>query len=395
MAELHTPAIIHLIVLLLSLFKLRTLVDDANITVHLIITVLSFCGSISALGIRPWQSVKRRISQFRDMIMSASRAKTKSPGSLLTDTEISSTTSDGVSFEHDQSDQNQLQTSRSRESKSSSKKKRLVRLRYLPLFGNDKDNNNLENKSIKSPRPSNLLLRRLSDNKTLCRKDSFTTLTTSPASVDNFFMSYRFPVTKQMEQLVFRKVRRGRISNKSKEISIENIKGEIVGSVDYSTAAERCIRILKDARGRPCALIQQVLDETIFGGHTFRVYGYRPCTSGQRTSRGEDTVGWYFWGEIKNTGSPGGKFILKKKRCSTDNGSTSADHYLAKPFGSFFAKDKSKGYTIFDSEEKECVKMISLKNRSNKGIMIAPKRDMCLMLAFCAVVEEMVENLMM
>lgn len=201
------------------------------------------------------------------------------------------------------------------------------------------------------------------------------------------FMSHRLPETTKTEKLIFRK-----LPNKG-DIVIETSGGEMIGSIDHSR--DGTIRRVKNAEGKPCAIIQQKITEYACGLRptiSFRVYGDKPSTPGQKPStRAKSASGCYLWAEIKNAGSLGGKFVMK--RYSSQTNSCSADGYCAKRFGSLFSKDKCKGFNILDSEEKECAKMVSLQKNRNKGTVIAPKRDMCLMLAFCAVVDEIVEHL--
>lgn len=225
--------------------------------------------------------------------------------------------------------------------------------------------------------------------------------TTSPIQTKNSslserysFMSYRFPVTKSTEKLVLRKRRRS--NNKT----IETSDGDFMGSLEHGSplTGDRDIRILKDATGKPCAIIQLIKDESILYGPStvFQIYGDKPSHFGQLPSYDKDILkavnGCYLWAEIRNTGSMGGG-TFAMKRYSSKTSFCSADEYTAKRFGSIFKRD-FKGFSFFNSKEKECVKMVSLQDNA-KGIVIAPKHDTCLMLAFCAVVDEMVENLLM
>lgn len=169
-----------------------------------------------------------------------------------------------------------------------------------------------------------------------------------------------------------------------RDIVIETSDGQIVGSVDVND--EGTTRLLKDAGGKTCAVILHSHDNS---ANVFKIYSNKPATPGQQKSKKNIIGGLYLWAEIKNTGSMGGKFVMQ--RYSSDTSSCSANHHIAKRFGSLFSKSKSKGYTFLDSEDKECVKMVSLENRA-KGVLIAPNRDTGLMLAFCVVVDEMVEQ---
>lgn len=229
---------------------------------------------------------------------------------------------------------------------------------------------------------------RADSSKTAC---TFRSLDTeAPALDEHSFMTHRLPITTETKKLVFIKQRRTNI------VLIETTEGERIGSIDYSSQSKQGIRSLRDASGTVCAIIQKKVHNALLRDRsrsTFRVYGTKPCYSGQKPSRDEIAFGFYVWAEIKNSGSLGGKFVMKKKLCPTTTSSCSDDQHVAKPFGSFLSK--AKGYNIFDSQEKQCVKMVSLNKKHSKGIMIAPKHDLCLMLAFCTVVDEMVENLLM
>lgn len=198
-------------------------------------------------------------------------------------------------------------------------------------------------------------------------------------------MSNQFPMTSKTEKVVFQK------QTNQRGIVIETSEGEIIGSIDVIND-EGTTRLLKDASGKTCAVILQTLDKSALNtGHVFKVYNNKPAVPRQQASKHKIVHGLYLWAEIKNTGAMGGKFVMK--RYSSETSSCSADKHTTKWFGSLFSKVKSKGYTFLDSHKKECVKMFSLENRA-KGILIAPNRDMCLMMAYCAVVDEMVQQRM-
>ncbi|CAJ1968688.1 unnamed protein product [Cylindrotheca closterium] len=194
-------------------------------------------------------------------------------------------------------------------------------------------------------------------------------------------MSHQFPMFTDTQKVVFRK------QPKQRDIAIETNTGVTIGSIVFVN--EGTLRLLKDASGKTCGMIRKTRDKSVGGGNLFQVYSNKPVMPGQKQSKNKIMTGCYLWAEIKNTGSMGGKFVMK--RYSGETSSCSGGEHRAQPFGSLFSKDKTKGYTFLDGDGKECTKMISLKNR-DKGIAIAPRRDTGLMLAFCAVVDEMVER---
>lgn len=211
---------------------------------------------------------------------------------------------------------------------------------------------------------------------------TFGSMDTLDPFVDGYqSMSYGFPMTSETQKVVFRK------QSNQRDMSIETNTGEMIGSIDVIREGD--IRLLKDVSGKTCAIILQTRENELGGANVFQVYCNKPSTPRQKPSKSETANGCYLWAEIKNTGSMGGKFVMK--RYSPETFSCSVEQHSTKPFGSLFAKDKSKGYTFLDCEEKECIKMVLLRNRG-KGIAIAPYRDTGLMLSFCAVVEEMVER---
>lgn len=211
---------------------------------------------------------------------------------------------------------------------------------------------------------------------------TFGSMDTLDPSVDGYpSMSYGFPMTSETQKVVFRK------QSNQRGVSIETNTGELIGSIDVIREGD--IRLLKDVSGKTCGIILHTRENSLGGANVFQVYCNKPSTPRQKPSKSEIVNGCYLWAEIKNTGSMGGKFVMK--RYSPETFTCSVEQHSTKPFGSLFAKDKSKGYTFSDCEEKECIKMVSLRNKG-KGIAIAPYRDTGLLLAFCAVVDEMVER---
>lgn len=209
-----------------------------------------------------------------------------------------------------------------------------------------------------------------------------TTFFTADTDAIDYSMSHLLPRTKKTEKIIFKRV----ANTKKKELSIENSEGEKIAYLDYSQANDGK-RFLKDVHGRFCAVIIHQSDKTD-GNNVFKICGNRPAS---RTQRLSNETGYYTWAEVRNSGSLGGKFCMK--RYCEGTLSCSMDDHVTKPFGSLFNTRKSRGYAFLDSKKKECVKMVIL-NRGGKGIMVAPERDMCLMLAFAAVVDEMLENRM-
>jgi len=217
-----------------------------------------------------------------------------------------------------------------------------------------------------------------------CTHGSATTATTffsADTDAADYCMSMMFPVTKTTELIIFRK------SSNKRDISIQRSDGEIVGTVDYSMVNQGK-RIIKDAFGRTCAAIFLKTESMggMVGVNVFKICGNKPASRSQRLS---NETGYYTWAEVKNTGVLGAKFVMD--RFSPETLSCSADQHSTKTFGSLFNKQKDKGCVIFDSKKKECTKMASLENR-DKGILVGPRRDLCLILAFCAVVDEMMER---
>ncbi|KAL3926285.1 MAG: hypothetical protein SGBAC_013535 [Bacillariaceae sp.] len=211
---------------------------------------------------------------------------------------------------------------------------------------------------------------------------TFGSMDTLDPSVDGYpSMSYGFPMTAETLKVFFRK------QSNQRDVSIETNTGEFIGSIDVRRKGD--IRLLKDVSGKTCAIILHTHENSLGGANVFQVYCNKPSTPRQKPSKSEIVNGCYLWAEIKNTGFMGGKFVMK--RYSPETFTCSVEQHIAKPFGSLFAKDRSKGYTFSDCEEKGCTKMVSLRNKG-KGIVIAPYRDTGLLLAFCAIVDEMVER---
>jgi hypothetical protein len=208
-----------------------------------------------------------------------------------------------------------------------------------------------------------------------------TTFQTADTEAVDYSISLLLPMTKKTEKVIFK-----RVPNNKREISIENSEGEKIAYLDYSMAHQGK-RFLKDKHGRFCAVIIHQSDK-MEGNNVFKICGNRPAS---RTQRLSNETGYYTWAEVRNSGSFGGKFCMK--RYSEETLTCSADQHVTKPFGLLFNTRKSRGYVFTDSKKKECVKMVIL-NRGGKGIMVAPDRDLCLMISFVAVVDEMMENRM-
>jgi hypothetical protein len=208
------------------------------------------------------------------------------------------------------------------------------------------------------------------------------TFLTADTDAVNYSMSHLLPMSKRTEKVIFK-----RVPNNKGEISIENSDGEKIAYLDCSMANEGK-RFLKDKHGRFCAAIIRQSDKEKEGTNVFKICGNRPAS---RTQRLSNETGYYTWAEVRNSGSFGGKFCMK--RYSEETLTCSADQHVTKPFGLLFNTRKSRGYVFTDSKKKECVKMVIL-NHEGKGIMVAPDRDLCLMISFVAVVDEMIENRM-
>jgi hypothetical protein len=208
-----------------------------------------------------------------------------------------------------------------------------------------------------------------------------TTFQTADMEAIDYSMSHILPMTKRTERLIFK-----RVPHNKREISIENSEGEKIAYLD-NTMANEGKRFLKDKLGRFCAVIIHQNDK-IDGTNVFKICGNRPASRKQRLS---NETGYYTWAEVRNTGSLGGKFCMKKY--SEETLTCSADQHVTKSFGLLFNTRKSRGYVFTDSKKKECVKMVIL-NCGGKGIMVAPDKDLCLMISYVAVVDEMIENRM-
>eukprot|EP00980_Cylindrotheca_fusiformis_P017357 scaffold5380_cov131-Cylindrotheca_fusiformis.AAC.34 len=206
-----------------------------------------------------------------------------------------------------------------------------------------------------------------------------TTFFTADTEAVDYSMSHLLPMTKEVEKVIFK-----RVPGKKRDIAIEDSNGEELAYLDYSQAGSGK-RFLTDKHGRFCAVIILQSDKLI-GNNVFKICGNRPASKTQRLS---NDTGYYTWAEVRNSGSLGGKFCLK--RYCEETLSCSIDQHVTKPFGSLFNTRKSRGYAFLDSKKVECAKMAML-NHGGKGIKIAPDQDMCLMIAYAAVVHEMLEN---
>lgn len=265
-------------------------------------------------------------------------------------------------------------------SKSSTRKSRILMsgMPMIPLTDYDEDEEEAT-KSPVAPRKQPPQLRPL--DKILMRDYPSTTTATTFLSADtdaiDYSMSSMFPLTKETERIILK-----RVPNK-RDIFIEDSDGDKIGMIDFSMVNQGK-RLIKDACGQTCALIFLNSDK-LGGNNIFKICGNKPATRRQRLS---NETGYYTWAEVKNTGSFGGKFVMN--RFSPETSACTAEPHLTKAFGSLFSRGKSKGYVFCDAEKKECVKMVSLKK--GKGLIVGPNRDLCLMLAYAACVDEMVEH---
>lgn len=192
-------------------------------------------------------------------------------------------------------------------------------------------------------------------------------------------MSDFLPITKTPKKLFFR-----RQASENKTL-IDDSDGNNIAYIDYSDAKEGK-RYLKNANGFNCAII--IRQSSSAGGK----YTFKICSSTKavtKKQRKSSETGYYTWAEVKNTGALGGNFALK---FYSDTTSTCSDHkHEAKPFGSLFNVRASRGIIITNHKNSTCSKMVTLNN-GDRGILVAPDQDLCLMLAYAAIVDEMIEN---
>lgn len=192
-------------------------------------------------------------------------------------------------------------------------------------------------------------------------------------------MSDFLPITKTPKKLFFR-----RQVSENKTL-IDDSDGNNIAYIDYSDAKEGK-RYLNNANGLNCAII--IRQSSSAGGK----YIFKICSSKKsvtKKQRKSSETGYYTWAEVKNTGALGGNFALK---FYSDTTSTCSDHkHEAKPFGSLFNTRASRGIIITNHKNSTCSKMVTLNN-GDRGILVAPDQDLCLMLAYAAIVDEMIEN---
>jgi hypothetical protein len=172
---------------------------------------------------------------------------------------------------------------------------------------------------------------------------------------------------------VFLKATQG--SDDARELSIKNIQGETLATWEASSC--RTMRVLKDASGNICAYIQHSL---VNGQNKYKICSYKPMNDEHQSGH----TGLYTWAEVKNAGTFGVKFSMRMRGNSPDRFTTES----FAPSLLHWSK-RTRGFLMLKNKE-ACARLTHLQ--SAKTLDVPPGIDLCLMICYTAIIDEMVES---
>ena len=161
-----------------------------------------------------------------------------------------------------------------------------------------------------------------------------------------------------------------------KGIMIQNANGDILAKLE--TSPDRTRRLLWDANGELCAI---VIKSVVRGQNKFKICCDKPMSVDHRRSHG---VGYYTWANVKNSNGFGVKFSMT---CKSEPDSKFTTESFAP---SLLNWGKSPRGYIIKKDDVACGRLTNLGGA--RGLVLGKGIDMCMMICYAAIIDEMVEN---
>jgi hypothetical protein len=188
-------------------------------------------------------------------------------------------------------------------------------------------------------------------------------------------------------------LRRQKSKDTGSDFVVESLHGDKLASIESPVVVgnETLERIVSDVDGNIYAVI---LEKVVDGGiHRYKICGTQPIFPDQRRSRDS---GLFTYAEVKNSSGIGVKFTMKLR------GDTQ-DKYVTESFGPSIFRwgqtTRARGFVVKKmidagskkgSDGKEVCKITFLG--AGKALSISPDQDFRLMIAYSAIIDEMVEK---